>query len=135
MLTGGAFSQLLSPDEGTWTIAEVTPPGWVLVDISCSITVVTEAVVAGSFGVLSYAPQTDGSSFTVDLAGRSVTIQYGLPDIVVCTFTNDPVRPVGGFVEPLNTLAVLAPWLAVIGLVGFIGTVVAVAKSWKKREN
>jgi len=36
--------------------------------------------------------------------------------------------PVGGVVTPANTLAVLAPWLAVIGLVGCIGTAVAVAR-------
>ena len=135
MLTGGAFSQLLSPDEGTWTIAEVTPSGWVLVDISCSITVVTEAVVVGSFGVLSYAPQTDGSSFTVDLAGRSVTIQYGLPDIVECTFTNSPAGPVGGVVMPTNNFAIAAPWLAFIGLVGCVGTVVVVSNRCKKPAN
>lgn len=35
---------------------------------------------------------------------------------------------VGGFVGPVNKLAVLAPWLAVIGLVGCIGTIVVVAK-------
>jgi hypothetical protein len=42
---------------------------------------------------------------------------------------------VGGVVMPANTLALVAPWLAVIGLVGCIGTVVVVAKSWKKPEN
>jgi hypothetical protein len=38
-------------------------------------------------------------------------------------------------VEPVNKLAIFAPWLAVIGLVGCVGTIVVVAKSWKKREN
>jgi hypothetical protein len=37
--------------------------------------------------------------------------------------------PVGGFIGPVNNLAMLSPWLAVIGLVGCIGTVaVVVAK-------
>lgn len=36
--------------------------------------------------------------------------------------------PVGGFMEPVNKLVVLAPWLAVISLVGCIGTVVVVTK-------
>jgi hypothetical protein len=40
--------------------------------------------------------------------------------------------PVGGVVIPVNTFAVLAPWLAVIGLVGCIGAVVVVAK--KRRQ-
>jgi hypothetical protein len=35
---------------------------------------------------------------------------------------------VGGVVIPANTFAMLLPWLAVIGLVGCIGTVVVVAK-------
>lgn len=39
-----------------------------------------------------------------------------------------PYGAVGGFMEPVNTLAVLAPWFAVIGLVGFIGTIVVVVK-------
>jgi len=36
--------------------------------------------------------------------------------------------PVGGFLEPINKLAVFAPWLAVIGLVGCIGTIAVIAK-------
>jgi hypothetical protein len=39
--------------------------------------------------------------------------------------------PVGGIVVPVDTLAVLAPWLVVMGLVGCISTAVVVAK---KRE-
>jgi hypothetical protein len=35
---------------------------------------------------------------------------------------------VGGVVMPLNNLVMLSPWLAVIGVVGCIGTVVVVAK-------
>jgi hypothetical protein len=38
-------------------------------------------------------------------------------------------------VMPTNMLALVSPWLAVIGLVGCIGTVVAVGKPWKKRDN
>ena len=39
-----------------------------------------------------------------------------------------PCCAVGGCVQPVNTFAMLSPWLAVIGLVGCIGTVVVVAK-------
>jgi hypothetical protein len=35
---------------------------------------------------------------------------------------------VGGCVQPVNTFALVSPWLAVIGLVGCIGTVAVVAK-------
>ena len=121
----------LGDNLGTYTIVETVPPGWVLRSISCGVTVITETDMGGSLGVLSYTPQTDGSSWTVDLPHHSVTIVLGAGDEVVCTFTNGPVS-VGGFVEPLNTLAILGPWLAVIGLVGCIGTVAVVAK--KRRQ-
>jgi hypothetical protein len=41
------------------------------------------------------------------------------------------VEAVGGAVMPVNTLATLGPWLAVIGLVSCIGTVVVVAKKYR----
>jgi hypothetical protein len=44
------------------------------------------------------------------------------------TFCSVPSGPVGGLVIPANTLALVAPWLVVIGLVGCIGAVVVVAK-------
>ena len=46
----------------------------------------------------------------------------------------DPISPaaVGGIVMPVNTLAILGPWFAVIGLVVCIGTVVVVAKKREK---
>ena len=46
-----------------------------------------------------------------------------------------PCSTVGGVVEPVNKLAGLAPWLAVIGLAGCVGTVVVLTKPWKKPEN
>jgi len=39
-----------------------------------------------------------------------------------------PIAAVGGVVIPVDTLAIVAPWLAVIGLVGCIGTIVAVRR-------
>jgi hypothetical protein len=113
-------------DPGTYTVVETVPRGWILRSISCIAS--TPTAIVGSISVASYPSQIDGSSWTVDLVHHSVTIDYALEDIVVCTFTNDPVGPVGGLVEPINTLAVLAPWLAVIGLVGCIGTVAVIAK-------
>jgi len=44
----------------------------------------------------------------------------------------DPIAPVGGIVTPVDTFAILGPWLAVIGLVGCIGTIVVLAK--KRRQ-
>jgi TolB protein len=43
------------------------------------------------------------------------------------------VAPVGGFVEPVNKLAVATPYLALFGLVATVAVVVV--KSWKKTHN
>jgi len=63
-------------------------------------------------------------------ATYSVTLEYdeagpvGEADFeVLC-----PCPVVGGCVQPVNTFALISPWLAVIGLVGCIGTIVVVAK-------
>ena len=48
--------------------------------------------------------------------------------LAAVALTPAPTLPVGGIVVPVDTIAVLGPWLAVIGLVGCIGTAVAVAK-------
>jgi hypothetical protein len=44
-----------------------------------------------------------------------------------------PVAPVGGVVLPVNRLAVMAPYLALLGLVATVAVVVAAP--WKKPEN
>jgi hypothetical protein len=45
----------------------------------------------------------------------------------------EPIAPVGGFMEPVNKLAIIAPYLALFGLVATVA--VWVAKSWKKPES
>ncbi|MGD0549830.1 MAG: hypothetical protein ABSA81_04710 [Candidatus Bathyarchaeia archaeon] len=102
---------------GDYAVLEVVPPGWTL-SISC-------AVVATDEDDLT-------STFSVNLAEHGVAIHLVADSTVICTFTNDPAGPVGGVVMPANTLAIVTPWLAVIGLVGCIGTVGVVAK---KRES
>jgi hypothetical protein len=135
------------------TATELTSPislmpinGWNPVDVSGS-----NLVVSGDFYVVieQPAPATvahDSSSSNFE--GRSVygDSLTGVTDNLCCNDAGphnfmiraeiDPITPpVGGIVTPTNTLAVLGPWLAVIGLVGCVGTIVVVAKSWKKREN
>jgi TolB protein len=44
-----------------------------------------------------------------------------------------PVGPVGGFLEPVNKLAVFAPYLALFGMVAVVAVVVAAP--WKKTHN
>ena len=55
----------------------------------------------------------------------TITVCYSPEDGGACP-------AVGGVVIPANTLALLSPWLVVIGLAGCIGTVVVVAK--KRRQ-
>jgi hypothetical protein len=43
-----------------------------------------------------------------------------------------PCCAVGGCVQPVNTFALVSPWLVAIGLIGCIGTVVVVAKKREK---
>jgi len=43
------------------------------------------------------------------------------------------VAPVGGFVEAVNKVAVLVPWLTIVGSVAAISVVIVA--SWKKPEN
>jgi len=101
-----------------YTVKEVVPDGWVLYDISCE-----GPPVVGR----------EPSSFEFIL-GVGVIITLVAPDSVTCTFTNCPVgncpspEAVGGAVTTVNTFSVLAPWLAVIGLIGCVGTAVVVGR-------
>jgi hypothetical protein len=61
----------------------------------------------------------------VDYVG--ITVYYDPPPTAPL-----PTAPVGGFMEPVNKLTVLAPYLALFGVLAVV--VVAVAP-WKKREN
>jgi hypothetical protein len=108
---------------GTWTVA-ISP------SVPNNGEYIELAFVAGFFinptiaGVYTWGPTTATPS-----AGPSVTMnpRQGFTnqvDITICA--------VGGYIEPVNRLAVLGPWLAVIGLVGCIGAVVVLAK--KRRQ-
>lgn len=45
----------------------------------------------------------------------------------------ESIAPVGGFMEPVNKLSIIAPYVALLGLVATVAVVVA--KSWKKPES
>jgi hypothetical protein len=92
-------------------------------------------------GLTQDLPPTPGWTFVhVDLdttklvQGVETWTQYGGQysvddfDLEAC-----PAPAVGGVVMRVNTFVVLAPWLAVIGLVGCIGTIVVVAKKKPKQ--
>jgi hypothetical protein len=63
------------------------------------------------------------SSATAYVDYVSVTVYYDPP----------PTGPVGGFMEPVNKVAIIAPYVALLGLVSTVAVVVA--KPWKKPEN
>ena len=124
---------------GTFILRETVPSGWALEKIECGILLAEVpgggVYAAGSFGVASYEPQYQPSTWEVNLADHSVTIVLVVEDYVACTFTNSPAQrvPVGGFIEPINTLAIAAPYLALFGVIAAIAIVVV--KPWKKRDN
>ena len=75
-----------------------------------------------------------GVDFTVPAGVHQITItisQEGSPSWVV-TFCPATGSPVGGFMEPVNKLAVFAPYLALFGV---LAVVVVAVTPWKKREN
>ena len=105
---------------GQVTVIEKVPPGWVLVDISCQ----GEAKVGAEPSSFEFMP------------GEGVIIHFVEPDLVRCTFTNSPAAPatpVGGVMESVNKLAILAPLLTILGSVGAISA--AVIRLWKKTES
>jgi hypothetical protein len=74
-----------------------------------------------------------GAGFTLNLQllthNGACSIQSNEGDafqLPTLTFGNVP--PVGGVMMPTNTFALVSPWLAVIGVVGCVGTIVVVAK-------
>jgi hypothetical protein len=111
-LAGGDEPYLIYPgavETAKVAVIELVPDGWVLTNVNCE-------------GL----PAVEPSTFEYIAGG--VVIVFVAPDLVVCTFTNSPEQAVGGAVLPANTLAILGPWLAVIGVVGCIGTIVVIAK-------
>ena len=74
-----------------------------------------------------------GAGFNLNLQLLASSGTCNVPGVLVLVLTfGNPAAAVGGVVIPVNTFAVLAPWLAVIGLVGCIGTVVVVAKKRRR---
>jgi len=106
LVSGGGWETGVDPNSGVYTALEEVPSGWEL-EVACD-------------------SLDQVSSFEYIPNGVRITFVAG--DVVGCKFINSPAPSVGGVVMPANTLAILMPWLAVIGVVGCIGTAVVVAK-------
>jgi hypothetical protein len=113
---------------------DVTPyvPDWNYYDVGGGV------VVSGEFCVLAewltvngpmigLASQASGSGHSYIYQNGVWSAVGDLYDHMIRAYV-DPTAPVGGFIEPANKPVVFAPWLAVIGLVGCIGTAVVVVK-------
>jgi hypothetical protein len=79
--------------------------------------------------VSQYASVT-GAGFNLQLLANTGTCNAGVLGLVL---TLGNAAAVGGVVIPVNMFAVLAPWLAVIGVVGCIVTVAIVARKRQLR--
>ena len=122
------------------TAFDVTPyalQNWNYYDVSGN------AIVSGEFCVVAEWLTAYDPSIGLALgpppnfgSGHSYRYQYGLwyhdtgYDDMIRAYVHPPSAggPVGGVVMPVNTLAIVAPWLAVIGLGGCIGTLVVISK-------
>lgn len=123
ILVGGASNSFSGPasgwfPEGEYTFTEDVPAGWVLAGVDCADT------EFNSVADFDYIP----GGVTITLSGCGAE---GCSVLIDCTFTNSPAA-VGGVVTPTNMFAIVAPWLAVIGLLGCIATVAVVVK--KRRQ-
>lgn len=82
--------------------------------------------------VVSQYTSVTGAGVNLSLQPLAYSGTCSVPGAITLDFTfstpTAAVGPVGGVVIPVNKFAVLAPWLALIGLVGCIGTVFAIAK-------
>ena len=96
-------------------------PGGLLSEPGCQIGLDTDDLEIRCSFVVSESARCGRYTVTlpVDGSGRSVS---GIFDVA------GPSCAVGGCVQPVNTFALLSPWLAVVGLVGCIGTAVVVAE-------
>jgi hypothetical protein len=132
---GGIGIAAVSPslDDGSPYVLSSKPVGLVTNQV-CSIPEFGSLVQGASFGrnvqctFRVSESATCGSHYTVTLAlsADEASIDQGIligsaPFVVACC-------AVGGCVQPVNTFALLSPWLAVIGLVGCVGTAALVVR-------
>jgi hypothetical protein len=110
---------------------------WNVVDVSSGNIIVSgDFVVVEQIVVDTVGYDTSSSNFEHrSVWGLSLT---GVTDNLCCNIAGshnfmiraeiEPIAPVGGVVRAANTLVIVAPWLAIIGLVGCIGTVAVIVK-------
>ena len=91
------------------------------IEFSCGIRI-SEPACAGPYTVTVTAYDAQGT--IVGSADIQFTVgTEACPNVPPCS-----TAAVGGCVQPVNTFTLLSPWLAIVGLVGCIGTVAVIAK-------
>jgi hypothetical protein len=104
---------------------------YVLGEGSCIISSSPNGLISNPVCTLTGHGATESASFTVACAPAglyTVTVTGAEEDEQSVVFNNEGgACAVGGIVMPVNTVALVSPWLAAIGLVGCIGTIVVVA--------
>jgi hypothetical protein len=126
---GGISIAAVSPlNDGTETIVLSSDPGGLIAEQECGVVTFTaDSDTVGPVQCTFLVSESACGHYTVTLAleygENSEPIGYGQFDV-----PSTCCAVVGGCVQPVNTFALLSPWLAAIGLIGCIGTVVVVAK-------
>jgi len=131
----------LSPSFGpAGTIVQVTGVGFDPEPTNCIISSSPSGLISNAVCMLS-GGDIVSASFTVGCAPAgpyTITVTdsiYHTPSYEGSFNNEGGTCAVGGIVEPVNTFALVSPWLAVIGVVGCICTAIVVAKPRKKPEN
>ena len=128
---GGISIAAVSPlDGGIEAVVSSDPGGLIASDPQeCSVVgpsgqctfLVSESASCGRYTVTVALTLTSQGTGTILEVGSGSAV-FEVPS------TCPSCASVGGCVQPVNTFALVSPWLAVIGLVGCIGTVAVVVK-------
>ena len=119
VIGGGISIAAVSPLDEFEAVASSDPAGLWIVNPVCTV---QDTPVTCTFQVSESAScgrYTVTVTLIVDTSNPSVSGPFDVAG---------PCCAVGGCVQPVNTFALLSPWLAVIGLVGCIGTIAVVTK-------
>jgi len=105
------------------------PPTVVAGSVYAIVITTTEWVHAYSVGDCNTNPYfSRGSEWINGRTGGQGWQEHPDSDFAFKTYVAAAAPPVGGVMMPVSTLAMVAPWLALIGLVGCIGTAVVAKK-------
>jgi len=142
---GGARGLTGKPQNPTWTYTTTSIVHDVAINAAGNYMAAANDVATSlayffdNTGALKWSYLLDNpvSYISISANGATLAVGTGLIGTAYLFDTGFPIHvvgaPVGGFMEPVNKLAVFAPYLALFGIVATVAVVVV--KPWKKREN